>query len=79
MTCFLSHCAQATRAQVFSEVDSAYASGTSMGTFLPPKYPYLRQTSAVPCTIAFSCGHGAASLLNFLSAQAEYLTPLERT
>ena len=63
----------ATQAQVFSDVDSAYATVTSMLTLLEPyKDQYLQQASRVRDTIAFSYEHGAASLLDFLSAQAEY-------
>jgi outer membrane protein, heavy metal efflux system len=63
----------ATRAQVFSDVDSAYATVTSTVTLLRPyKDRYLQQASRVRDTIAFSYEHGAASLLDFLSAQAEY-------
>jgi cobalt-zinc-cadmium efflux system outer membrane protein len=63
----------ATRAQVFSDVDSAYATVTSTVTLLVPyKERYLQQASRVRDTIAFSYEHGAASLLDFLSAQAEY-------
>src|SRR5713101_1009636 len=64
---------EATRAQVFSDVDSAYATVTSTVTLLQPyKDRYLQQASRVRDTIAFSYEHGAASLLDFLSAQAEY-------
>jgi len=64
---------EATRAQVFSDVDSAYATVTSTVTLLQPyKDRYLQQSSRVRDTIAFSYEHGAASLLDFLSAQAEY-------
>jgi cobalt-zinc-cadmium efflux system outer membrane protein len=63
----------ATRAQVFSDVDSAYATVTSTVTLLAPyKERYLQQASRVRDTIAFSYEHGAASLLDFLGAQAEY-------
>ncbi len=63
----------ATRAQVFSDVDSAYATVTSSVTLLQPyKDRYLQQALRVRDTIAFSYEHGAASLLDFLSAQAEY-------
>jgi outer membrane protein, heavy metal efflux system len=63
----------ATRAQVFSDVDSAYATVTSTVTLLRPyKERYLEQASRVRDTIAFSYEHGAASLLDFLNAQAEY-------
>jgi cobalt-zinc-cadmium efflux system outer membrane protein len=64
---------EATRAQVFSDVDLAYATVTSTVTLLQPyKERYLQQASRVRDTIAFSYEHGAASLLDFLSAQAEY-------
>jgi len=63
----------ATRAQVFSDVDSAYATVTSTLTLLQPyKDRYLDQASRVRDTIAFSYDHGATSLLDFLNAQAEY-------
>jgi cobalt-zinc-cadmium efflux system outer membrane protein len=63
----------ATQAQIFSDVDSAYATVTSTVTLLQPyKDRYLKQASRVRDTIAFSYEHGAASLLDFLSAQAEY-------
>ncbi len=65
--------AEATKAQVFSDVDSAYATVTSTVTLLRSyKERYLQQASRVRDTIAFSYEHGAASLLDFLSAQAEY-------
>ena len=64
---------EAGRAQVFADVDSAYASVTSVVTLLQPyKDRYLQQASRVRDTIAFSYEHGAASLLDFLNAQAEY-------
>jgi outer membrane protein, heavy metal efflux system len=64
---------EATRAQVFSDVDSAYATVQSSLTLLQPyKDRYLRQASRVRDTISFSYEHGAASLLDFLNAQAEY-------
>ena len=64
---------EATRAQVFSDVDSAYATVNSTVILLQPyKDRYLQQASRVRDTIAFSYQHGAASLLDFLNAQAEY-------
>jgi cobalt-zinc-cadmium efflux system outer membrane protein len=63
----------ASQAQVFSDVDSAYATVTSTVTLLQPyKDRYLQQASRVRDTIAFSYEYGAASLLDFLSAQAEF-------
>jgi outer membrane protein, heavy metal efflux system len=65
--------AEATKAQVFSDVDSAYATVTSTLTLLQPyKDRYLDMAVRVRDTIAFSYEHGAASLLDFLNAQAEY-------
>jgi cobalt-zinc-cadmium efflux system outer membrane protein len=64
---------EAARAQVFSDVDSAYATVMSSVILLQPyKDRYLVQASRVRETIAFSYEHGAASLLDFLSAQADY-------
>ena len=65
--------AEASKAQVFSDVDSAYATVTSTVTLLQPyKDRYLEMASRVRDTIGFSYEHGAASLLDFLSAQAQY-------
>src|SRR5215470_9204759 len=67
--------AQAARAQVFSDVDSAYATLESTLVLLKPyKDKYLQQAVRVRDTIAFSYEHGAASLLDFLNAQAQYRT-----
>jgi cobalt-zinc-cadmium efflux system outer membrane protein len=64
---------EATRAQVFSDVDSAYATVNSTVILLQPyKDRYLQQASRIRDTIAFSYEHGAASLLDFLNAQADY-------
>ena len=63
----------ATRAQVFSDVDSAYATVNSAIVLLKPyKEQYLAQAADVRDTIAVSYQHGAASLLDFLNAQADY-------
>ena len=63
----------ATRAQVFSDVDSAYTTVTSSVILLQPyKDHYLKQAERVRDTISFSYEHGAASLLDFLNAQADY-------
>jgi cobalt-zinc-cadmium efflux system outer membrane protein len=64
---------EAARAQVFNDVDSAYATLASTVTLLQPyKDHYLKQASSVRDTISFSYEHGAASLLDFLNAQADY-------
>lgn len=66
---------QASRAQVFSDVDSAYATINSAVVLLKPyKERYLKQATSVRDTIEFSYQHGAASLLDFLNAQADYRT-----
>jgi cobalt-zinc-cadmium efflux system outer membrane protein len=63
----------ATRAQVFSDVDSAYAAVKSSVILLQPyKDTYLSQATDVRDTIEFSYEHGGASLLDFLNAQADY-------
>lgn len=61
------------RAQVFGDVDSAYALVESNLALLQPyKDRYLKQADRVRDTISFSYQHGAASLLDFLDAQKEY-------
>jgi outer membrane protein, heavy metal efflux system len=63
----------AARAQVFSDVDSAYATVNGAVILLKPyKDQYLQQALSVRDTISFSYQHGAASLLDFLNAQADY-------
>lgn len=64
---------EATQAQVFSDVDSAYATLVSNLTLLQPyKEKYLKQAVSVRDTITFSYQHGGASLLDFLSAENDY-------
>jgi cobalt-zinc-cadmium efflux system outer membrane protein len=64
---------EATRTQVFSDVDSSHATLSSTVTLLEPyKAHYLQQASRIRDTISFSYEHGAASLLDFLNAQADY-------
>ena len=63
----------ATRAQVFNDVDSAYAQVKSNVTLLLPyKDKYLAQASRVRDTVTFSWQRGAASLMDFLNAQSDY-------
>jgi len=63
----------AAEAQVFSDVDSSYATVESNVILLRPyKAKYLQQSVRVRDTITFSYQHGGASLLDFLNAQAEY-------
>uniref|UniRef100_Q01WW9 Outer membrane efflux protein n=1 Tax=Solibacter usitatus (strain Ellin6076) TaxID=234267 RepID=Q01WW9_SOLUE len=64
---------EANRLQVFSDVDSAYATLESNLTLLRPyKTRYLQQAARVRETISFSYQHGGASLLDFLQAQQDY-------
>jgi outer membrane protein, heavy metal efflux system len=65
--------ADAARAQIFSDVDSAYATIESNLILLRPyKTRYLQQAARVRETIAFSYQHGGASLLDFLQAQQDF-------
>jgi outer membrane protein, heavy metal efflux system len=64
---------EATRLQVFSDVDSAYATLQNNLVLLRPyKARYLQQAVRVRETISFSYQHGGASLLDFLQAQQDY-------
>jgi outer membrane protein, heavy metal efflux system len=63
----------AAEAQVFSDVDSAYATVASNVILLRPyKQKYLAQAVRVRDTILFSYQHGGASLLDFLNAESDY-------
>jgi len=63
----------AAQAEVFSDVDSAYATLNSNLILLRPyKDKYLQQAVRVRDTVAFAYQHGGASLLDFLNAQSEY-------
>jgi cobalt-zinc-cadmium efflux system outer membrane protein len=65
----------ASAAQVFSDVDSSYATLLSNVNLLRPyKEKYLTQSQQVRDTISFSYQQGAASLLDFLNAQNDYRT-----
>ena len=65
----------ATEAQVFSDVDSAYVTVVSNINLLRPyKEKYLAESLRVRDTISFSFQQGAASLLDFLNAQNDYRT-----
>ncbi len=64
---------EATRAQVFSDVDSAYAQVESNITLLKPyKAKYRDQATRVRDTVTYSYQHGGASLMDFLNAQSDY-------
>ena len=65
--------ADAARAQVFSDVDSAYAQVNSNLVLLRPyKAEYLAEALSVRETITFSWQNGGASLMDFLNAQSDY-------
>ena len=64
---------EAARAQVFSDVDSAYAQVESNLELLRPyKAQYKEQSTRVRDTVTYSYQHGGASLLDFLNAQSDY-------
>jgi len=63
----------AAEAQVFSDVDSAYATVNSNVILLRSyKSHYLEQAVRVRQTISFAYQHGGASLLDFLQAEQDY-------
>jgi cobalt-zinc-cadmium efflux system outer membrane protein len=65
----------ATLAQVFSDVDSAYATILGNVNLLRPyKEKYLTESLQIRDTIDFSYRQGAASLIDFLNAQNDYRT-----
>jgi outer membrane protein, heavy metal efflux system len=64
---------QGTETQVYSDVDSAYATLASDINLLKPyKRQYLQQAVRVRDTVWFSYQHGGAALLDFLNAESEY-------
>ncbi len=64
---------EAVRAQVFSDVDSAYAEVESNIALLKPyKDKYNAEALQVRDTITYSYEHGGASLMDFLNAQSDY-------
>jgi outer membrane protein, heavy metal efflux system len=63
----------AAETQVYSDVDSAYATLVSNINLLKPyKRQYLEQAVRVRETVLFSYQHGGASLLDFLQAESDY-------
>ncbi len=63
----------AATAQVFNDVDSAYATMESNLTLLRPyKDTYLKEAVEVRDTVSFAYTRGGASLLDFLQAQQDY-------
>jgi cobalt-zinc-cadmium efflux system outer membrane protein len=66
---------EASRAQVFSDVDSAYEIVRSNIALLKPyKAQYNAQALRVRDTVTYSYEHGGASLMDFLNAQSDYRT-----
>lgn len=64
---------QGVETQVYSDVDTAYATLVSNINLLNPyKRQYLEQAVRVRDTVQFSYQHGGASLLDFLNAESEY-------
>lgn len=64
---------EAATAQVFSDVDSAYATIESNLTLLRPyKETYLKEAVEVRDTVSFAYTRGGSSLLDFLQAQQDY-------
>jgi outer membrane protein, heavy metal efflux system len=65
----------ASRVQVFSDVDSAYAEVESNIAVLKPyKAKYNDQARRVRDAVTYSYEHGGASLMDFLNAQSDYRT-----
>ena len=66
---------EAVRAQVFGDVDSAYAQVSSSLVLLRPyKEKYVAQAVRVRETVTYAYQHGGASLMDFLNAQSDYRT-----
>jgi cobalt-zinc-cadmium efflux system outer membrane protein len=64
---------EATREQVFSDVDSAYAQvESSLALLKPYKAQYNAQALRVRDTVTYSYQHGGASLMDFLNAQSDF-------
>jgi cobalt-zinc-cadmium efflux system outer membrane protein len=64
---------EAARAQVFSDVDSAYTEvASSIALLKPYKRQYKAQALRVRDTVTYSYQHGGSSLMDFLNAQSEY-------
>ena len=64
---------EATRAQVFSDVDTAYELVRSNVALLKPyKEKYNDQALRVRDTVTYAYEHGGASLMDFLNAQSDF-------
>jgi cobalt-zinc-cadmium efflux system outer membrane protein len=65
--------AEAAKAQVFNDVDTAYELVRSNIELIKPyKAQYLDQSLYVRDTVTFAYQHGGASLMDFLNAQSDY-------
>jgi len=65
----------ATLAQVFSDVDSGYATlDSTVKLLVPYRERYLKQSVRVRDTVWYSYQHGGAALLDFLNAESDYRT-----
>jgi cobalt-zinc-cadmium efflux system outer membrane protein len=63
----------ASRAQVYSDVDSAYATlNSTLNLLRPYKSKYLTMATKVRDTVSFAYQRGAATLLDYLDAQKSY-------
>jgi outer membrane protein, heavy metal efflux system len=66
---------EAAASQVYSDVDSAYATmSSSLALLRPYKTRYLEEAIKIRDTITFAYQHGGASLLDFIQAEADYRT-----
>ena len=66
---------EATRSQVFSDVDSAYAQVQADIDLLKPyKEKYTAEATRVRDSVTYAYQHGGASLMDFLNAQSDYRT-----
>jgi cobalt-zinc-cadmium efflux system outer membrane protein len=64
---------EANTTQVYSDVDSAFATLNNNLTLLRPyKSTYLQEAADVRDTVSFAYQRGGSSLLDFLSAQNDY-------
>jgi cobalt-zinc-cadmium efflux system outer membrane protein len=64
---------EAARAQIFSDVDSAYAQvESSLALLRPYKAQYRDQATRVRDTVTYAYNQGGASLMDFLNAQSDY-------
>jgi len=64
---------EAARAQVFSDVDSAYEEVQSnIALLMPYRDKYKDKATRVRDTVTYSYQRGAASLMDFLNAQSDY-------